>query len=127
MKVDGTLVVVWWLWLVPALLALPLPVEFAIAVGMRGLESVQSSGIGGGGFALLNLPAVLALVSFPPLLVLSPLYALLVWKRRKRGVTVSARFWIPVYGSALLAATLALMVVSVSIGRQGSLLDGVAR
>jgi hypothetical protein len=113
MKADATLIVVWWLWLVAALLALPLPIEFAVALGTRGLESVQSSGIGGGGFALLTLSALLAIVSFPPLLVLSPLYALLLWNRRKQGVPLSARFWVPVYGSALLVAMLTFMLLSV--------------
>jgi hypothetical protein len=108
---EPALVVVWWLWLVIALLALPLPVEWAVAVYTRGLDSVRSSGISGGGFALIGVPAILALVSFPPLLVLSSLYAFLFWNARRRSVRLRAWFWVPIYGSVMLIAVLSLMVL----------------
>lgn len=116
MKADSTLVIVWWLWLVPALGVLLLPVEFAVAVCVRGLDSVQSSGIRGGGSAFFDLSAVLVLLSFPPLLILSPIYALLFWNRRRRGAPLSRRFWVPLYGSVLLIVALALVALTMLAG-----------
>ena len=113
MKADPTLVVVGWLWLACALPAVPFPVTFIVALLGRGWASIASSGIGGGGFALLNVPAVLTLLSFPPLVVLSLLYAFLYWRRRERGVRLGRRFAIPLYGSVLLASVYALMVAMV--------------
>ena len=110
-KAESTLIVVWWLWLMTALLALPLPVEWAVAVFTRGLDSVLSTGISGGGFALIGVPALLALLTFPPLSVLSPLYAFLFWKGRRRGVRLRAWFWVPIYGSVVLISMLLLIVL----------------
>jgi hypothetical protein len=127
-KADSNVVVVWWLWVVTALLALPLPIQWAFAVTIRGLDSVFSEGIGGDGFAILSVSALLTLVTSPLLLIISPLYAFLFWSRRRQGVRLSARFWIPLYGSALLAAMLSLMVLSVLAGtrRENAVSDRAA-
>lgn len=109
-KADSSLVILWWIWLVAALLALPLPMGFYVALCIRGLDSIASSGIANSGFALLSLPAVFALFAVPPFLIVSALYAFLFWSRTKRGATLSARFWVPIYGSVLLATLMLLMV-----------------
>jgi hypothetical protein len=115
-KADSALVTVWWLWMAAALLASALPLEWAIAVLSRGLASVQSLAIDGGGFALLSGSALLTLLALPPLSILSPVYAFLFWNRRSRGAHLSARFWLPIYGSALVVVMLSLMVLSVRAG-----------
>lgn len=113
MKPDSLLVIVWWLWLVPALMVLLLPLQWYFALATRGLDSVLSAGIGGDGFAILGLTAVPFIFGSPPLVVLSLLYGLLFWRHRERGVTLSARFWLPLYGAALLLAMLAVMAAVV--------------
>jgi hypothetical protein len=119
MKPDSSLVIVWWLWLVPALMVLILPLAWYFALLTRGLESVLSSGIGGGGYATLGLTVVPFIFGCPPLVVLSLLYGLLFWRHRKRGITLSARFWVPVYGAALLLVMVTVMVVvGLSRGRR---------
>jgi hypothetical protein len=110
MKPDSSLVVVWWLWLVPALMVLLLPLQWCFAVLTRGLESVLSSGIGGGGFAILGLSAVPFVLGSLPLVVLSLLYVFLFWRHRQRGIALGARFWVPIYGAALILVLLAVMV-----------------
>jgi hypothetical protein len=117
MKPDSILVIVWWLWLVPALMVLLLPLEWYFALITRGLDSVLSSGIGGDGLAALGRTAVPFIFGFPPFVVLSPLYGLLFWRHRQRGITLSARFWVPICGGALLLVMLAGMVV-VSLSRE---------
>jgi hypothetical protein len=113
MKADSTVVVVWWLWMLTALLALPLPMMWAAAVCTRGLESVRSSGIGGGEIAPLSmLPALLALFTSPALVILSSLYAFLFWNRRRRGLRIGARFWLPIWGTVVLLVMLSVMVLS---------------
>jgi hypothetical protein len=117
---DSSLVIVWWLWLLPALMVLILPLTWYFAVLTRGLESVLSSGIGGDdGLAILGLTVVPFIFGCPPLLVLSLLYGFLFWRHRQRGITLSARFWVPVYGAALLLVMVTVMVVvGLSRGRR---------
>jgi hypothetical protein len=111
MKPNSILVVVWWLWLVPALMVLIFPLHWYFALLTRGLESVQSSGIGGGELAIVGLSALPFIFGLPPLVVLSLLYGFLFWRHRQRGTVLSARFWVPVCGAALIFLMLAVMVV----------------
>src|SRR6187549_3661143 len=103
-KPDSLLVIVWWLWLVPALMVLFLPLQWCFALVMRGLDRVWSTGIGGDGFAILGRTAVPFIFAVPPFVVLSVLYGFLFWRHRERGIALHARFWIPIYGGALLVA-----------------------
>jgi hypothetical protein len=99
MSADTSLRVVWWLWLVPAILALPLPFDLVIALCTRGWGSVQSSGIGRGGFAIVDLASVVSGLSALPLAMVSLLYVFLFWRHRERGLRLSARYLVPIYGS----------------------------
>lgn len=120
MKPDSLLVVVWWLWLVPALMVLQLPLQWYWALATRGLESVLSSGLGGDGFAILGLTAVPFIFGSPPLVVLSLLYGFLFWRHKERGIALSARFRVPVYGAALIVVMLAVMIfVGLARARHG--------
>jgi hypothetical protein len=109
MKPDSLLVIVWWLWLVPAVMVLLLPLQWFFALLTRGLDSVFSSGIGGD--TRLALTALSVIFGSPPLVVLSALYGFLFWRHRERGITLSTRFWIPLYGVALLVVMLAVMLM----------------
>lgn len=109
---DSVLAIVWWLWLVPALMVLPLPLQWYFAMFTRGPESVLSSGIGGGGFAIFGLAALPFIMGLPPLLLLSLLYGFLFWRRRERAVALGVRFWVPIYGSALLLVMVAVMTLA---------------
>ena len=116
---DSILVIVWWLWLLPAVMVLLLPLQWYFALLTRGLENVLSSGIRGDGFAILVPTAVPFLFGAPPLVVLSLLYGFLFWRHKERGIPLTARFWVPVYGTALLFVMLAVMVLLVlSSGRR---------
>lgn len=110
-KPDPSLVIVWWLWLVPALMVLLLPFAWYFALLTRGLESVLSSGVGGDHFAILGPTAVPMILGFPPLVILSAIYGFLFSRHRARGVTLSARFWIPIHGTTLLVVMLAVMLM----------------
>jgi hypothetical protein len=119
MKPDAILVIVWWLWFVPALMVLILPLQWYLALLTRGLDSLLSTGISGDGFAILGLSAVPFILGFLPLVVLSVLYGFLFWRHRERGITLHARFWIPICGSALLVVMLTIMmVVTMSPGQR---------
>ena len=111
MKPDSLLVIVWWLWLMPAVMVLLLPLQWYFALVTRGSDGVLSSGMGGNGFAILGFTAVPFIFGSPPLVVLSVLYGFLFWRHRERGIALSARFWIPLYGAALLVVMLAVMVM----------------
>lgn len=102
----------WWLWLLPALVALVIPVELFVSVATRGWEDVRSSGIAGGEIGLVYGSGIFTVLSFPVLLVVSPLYVFMFWRRRERGVPMSRRFWVPIYGSALLVVVWGYLVLS---------------
>src|SRR5688572_30094343 len=100
-------------------MVLPLPLQWYFALATRGLESVLSSGIGGDGFAILGPTAVPFVLGFPPLVSLSLLYGFLFWRHRERGIALTARLRVPLYGAGLLAVMLAVMVlVALSRGRR---------
>lgn len=101
-KPNTALNVVWWLWLVPAVGALVVPVEFVVSVAIRGWEDV--------GFVFV-IGMFATVFSFPPFLVLSPLYIFMFWRKKEQGVTLSRRFWVPIYGTALLVVVWAAMVL----------------
>ena len=109
MKPDTLLVVVWWLWLGPALMVLLLPVRWGFALLIRGGESVSSSGIGGDGFAILGAAAVPFILGILPFVLLSLLYGFLFWRHRERSIALSARFWVPIYGSIFIVLILGIM------------------
>ena len=111
-KPDSSLVIVWWLWFVPALLVLVLPLRWFLALLARGLEGVLSTGVEGDGFAIFGRSVVPAFLATPPLLLLSALYGFLFWRHRERRIPLAPRFWIPVYGSALLFVMIAAMVLA---------------
>jgi hypothetical protein len=96
------LLVVWWLWFVPALMVLFLPLEWWFALLVRGRESVSLSGVDGGGVAILGASAVPFLFGILPFLLLSSLYGFLFWRHRERGIPLGARFWVPIYGAAFI-------------------------
>jgi len=110
---PSALRVVWWLWLVPAVFALVMPVEYLVAVCIRGLDDVRSTGIARGEMGLIYATGIFAVFSFPPLLVLSPLYIFMFWRQKEQGVALSRRFWVPVYGTALLVVVWAALVLPV--------------
>lgn len=116
-KPSSMLVVVWWLWLVPALMVLLLPLQWYFALLTRGLESVLSSGIAPGGFAIIGAAAVPFIWGFVPFVILSLLYVFLFWRHRERGLVLSVRFWVPLYGAALLVALLTVMAI-VTLSRE---------
>jgi hypothetical protein len=109
---HSSLVIVWWLWLAAALMVLPLPVQWYAALLTRGLEAVSSSGIGGDGFAILGSTAVSLILGGPPFVIISLLYGFLFWRHRERGIPLTTRFWVPIYGAALLLVMLAVMVLA---------------
>jgi hypothetical protein len=108
------LLLVWWFWLPPALMELALPVRYFHAVFTRGWESVATTGIGSGGFAILDWTATLTLYGLVPFLFLSALYAWLFWRRKQRGAKLGARFWVPIYGFVSIVAAVALMLIIAS-------------
>jgi len=119
MKPDALLSIAWWLWFVPALMVLPLPLQWYFALAMHALKSGFSSPIDGARFAILESTAVPFIFGFPPLVVISLLYGFLFWRHTERGVALTPRFRIPLYGSGLLAIMLALMaLVAFSPGRR---------
>jgi O-antigen/teichoic acid export membrane protein len=111
MKPDPLLVVVWWLWLVPALMVLLLPVQWCLALLSRGRESLLSSGVGGDGFAILGSAAVPFILGILPFVLLSLLYGFLFWRHRERRITLGARFWVPIYGSTFIVVMLGVMAL----------------
>jgi hypothetical protein len=111
---DSPLLLVWWFWLPPALMELPLPLRYFHAVCTRGWESVATTGIGGDGFAILGFTGLLTLYGLVPFLFLSALYAFLFFRRKRRGVKLSARFWIPIYGFVSIVAALSLLLIIAS-------------
>jgi hypothetical protein len=119
MKPDTILVVAWWLWLGPALMVLVLPVRWGLALLIRGRESVASSGIGEGGFAILGAAAVPFILGILPFVLLSLLYGFLFWRHRERGIALSARFWIPIYGSTFVVLILIVMAFVTLSREQG--------
>ena len=101
---PSALRVVWWLWLVPAVFALVMPVEYLVAVCIRGLDDVRSTGIARGEMGLIYATGIFAVFSFPPLLVLSPLYIFMFW----RHATCAREALANSVGSTLLVCRLVL-------------------
>jgi hypothetical protein len=106
---KSIIAIVWWLWLLPALTVLLLPVQWYFALLTRGSESVLASGIGGDGFALVAATVVAFVFGSPPLVLFSLVYGFLFWRHRRRGVALSARHWVPIYGIVLILALFAGM------------------
>ena len=116
-KPQPLLLVVWWLWLVPALMVLLLPLKWWLAWFVRGRESVLLSGADGGGVAILGASALPFIVGILPFLLLTLLYGFLFWRHRERGISLSARFWVPIYGTAFILALSGIMAL-VTLSRE---------
>jgi hypothetical protein len=91
-------------------MAMAMPLDIALAVHERGWDEFQRSGLGGG-FAMIGLSGALLIVSLPPLMVLTPLYVFLFWRSKERGVVLSRRYWLPIYGSLFLVVTFAILLL----------------
>lgn len=102
MTPDTRFILVWRIWRVLALMTLPYLLQIIATLSMPEWESVPHF-IGVACYTLLIFTSLLYMLGRLPLLIVSPLYVCLFCQRRAQGVPMSARFWVPIWTSVVLA------------------------